>query len=73
MSNTEKENLVTYHRDDHIGVITLNRPEKRNALNPVVWNALDVAIGMAEEDGEARVVLLRGEGGIVLRRLGPES
>jgi len=34
-------------------------------LNPVVWNALDVAIGMAEEDGEARVVLLRGEGGIV--------
>ena len=62
MSNTEKENLVTYHRDDHIGVITLNRPEKRNALNPVVWDALDRAIGMAEEDGEARVVLLRGEG-----------
>jgi len=62
MSNTEKENLVTYHRDDHIGVITLNRPEKRNALNPVVWDALDRAIGKAEEDGEARVVLLRGEG-----------
>ena len=62
MSNTEKKNLVTYHRDDHIGVITLNRPEKRNALNPVVWDALDRAIGMAEEDGEARVVLLRGEG-----------
>ena len=60
MSN--KQNLVTYHRDDHIGVITLNRPEKRNALNPVVWNALDTAIGMAEEDPEARVVLLRGEG-----------
>jgi len=62
MSNKEKENLVTYHMDDHIGVITLNRPEKRNALNPVVWNALDRAIGMAEEDPEARVVLLRGEG-----------
>lgn len=62
MSNTEKENLVTYHRDDHIGVITLNRPEKRNALNPVVWDTLNGAIGMAEEDGEARVVLLRGEG-----------
>lgn len=62
MSNKEEENLVTYNRDDHIGVITLNRPEKRNALNPAVWNALDRAIGMAEEDGEARVVLLRGEG-----------
>ena len=58
----DKESLATYHRDGHIGVITLNRPEKRNALNPVVWDALDRAIGMAEEDGEARVVFLRGEG-----------
>jgi len=62
MTNTENKNLVTYHRDDYIGVITLNRPEKRNALNPVVWDALDRAIGMAEEDPEARVILLRGEG-----------
>jgi len=59
---SRNENLVTYHRDGHVGVITLNRPEKRNALNPVVWGALDDAIGMAEEDGEARVILLRGEG-----------
>ena len=57
-----KENHVTYHREGHVGLITLNRPEKRNALNPVVWRALDEAIGMAEEDGEARVILLRGEG-----------
>jgi enoyl-CoA hydratase len=59
---SRKENLVTYHRDGHVGFITLNRPEKRNALNPVVWGALDDAIGVAEEDGEARVILLRGEG-----------
>ena len=56
-----QESPVVYHRDGHTGVITLNRPEKRNALNPVVWNALDRAIGMAEEDREARVVLLSGE------------
>jgi enoyl-CoA hydratase len=62
MSKTGEENPVTYHREGHIGFITLNRPEKRNALNPVVWNALDSAIGMAEQDVEARVVLLRGEG-----------
>ena len=62
MPNTEKNSQVTYHRDDHIGVITLNRPEKRNALNPAVWDALDKAIGMAEEDPEARAVLLKGEG-----------
>jgi len=62
MSETEKEKLVTYHRDGQIGVITLNRPGKRNALNPKVWDAIDKAIGMAEEDGDARVVLLRGAG-----------
>jgi enoyl-CoA hydratase len=28
----------------------------------VVWSALDEAIGMAEEDGETRVILVRGEG-----------
>ncbi len=62
MSATQAENLVTYHREGHIGFITLNRPEKRNALNPTVWNALDTAIGLAEEDGEARVILLCGAG-----------
>jgi Delta3,5-Delta2,4-dienoyl-CoA isomerase len=62
MSKTGEENPVTYHREGHMGFITLNRPEKRNALNPVVWNALDGAIGMAEKDGEARVVLVRGKG-----------
>ncbi|MCD6305307.1 MAG: enoyl-CoA hydratase/isomerase family protein [Deltaproteobacteria bacterium] len=57
-----QENPVVYHREDHIGWITLNRPEKRNALNPVVWNALDRAIKEAEEDKEVRVVILKGAG-----------
>jgi enoyl-CoA hydratase len=54
--------LATYHRDDHVGFITLNRPEKRNALSVSLWNALDKAIGMAGEDTEARVVIVRGAG-----------
>jgi len=64
MSNekSREESLVTYHREGYVGFITLNRPEKRNALNPAVWNTLGEAIGMAQEDGEARVILLRGEG-----------
>jgi enoyl-CoA hydratase len=53
---------VTYGRQGHVGSITLNRPEKRNALNPRVWDALDEAVAQAERDREARVVLLRGEG-----------
>jgi enoyl-CoA hydratase len=62
MAPTEAGNLVTYHREGFIGFITLNRAEKRNALNPIVWNALDTAIERAEADREARVILLCGAG-----------
>ncbi len=54
--------LVTYERDGYIGVITLNRPERRNALNLKVWTALGEAIEQAEKDREARVVILKGAG-----------
>jgi len=56
------ENSVTYQSKDFVGVITLNRPEKRNALNTRVWDALDRAIGMAEGDPEARVIVVQGKG-----------
>ena len=56
------ESTVIYHREGHLGHITLNRPDKRNALNPAVWTALDGAIAQAERDTEARVVLLCGRG-----------
>ena len=54
--------LVTYRKEGYVGLITLNRPEKRNALNLALWNALDEAIHLAAEDEQARVFLLRGEG-----------
>ena len=56
------ENTVTYQSKDFIGTITLNRPLKRNALNTKVWDALNQAILMAEQDPEARVVMVRGKG-----------
>lgn len=59
---TGQGTLVAYHREGHVGFITLNRPEKRNAMNLALWTALDGAIGSAEGDTEARVVLLRGKG-----------
>ena len=54
--------LVKYHREGHIGFITMTRPEKRNALNPLVWSAIDEAVAQAEKDTEAWVILLKGEG-----------
>ncbi len=60
--SAEKNALVLYHREGHVGFITLNRPEKRNALNLALWEALDTAVSQAESDTEARVVLVRGAG-----------
>jgi len=62
VESAREEALVTYHRQGYVGIITLNRPDKRNALNLAVWLALDEAIAEASKDDEARVMLLRGAG-----------
>ncbi|HMK36958.1 MAG TPA: enoyl-CoA hydratase-related protein [Desulfomonilaceae bacterium] len=54
--------LVAYERDGNIGIITLNRPDKRNALSLAMWNAIGSAVDAAAEDADARVILLKGEG-----------
>ncbi len=54
--------LVTYQRDGLVGMITLNRPERRNALSLRVWTALGEAVEKAEKDREARAVILKGKG-----------
>lgn len=56
------ESLVTYHRDGHLGFITLNRPEKRNAMSLALWDSLNEAIVAAENDPDSRVIILKGNG-----------
>ena len=41
----------------------MNRPERRNALDPELTQALTQAAAEAAEDGSVRAVLLRGAGG----------
>ena len=47
-------------RDDGIAVVTLNRPEKLNALTGPLLDALDEAVDRVAADPEIRVFLLRG-------------
>jgi enoyl-CoA hydratase len=54
--------LVTFEHDGAIGVITLRRPEKFNALDIPMLRALETALDAAEATEGVRVVLLRGEG-----------
>lgn len=44
--------------DDHIAIITLNRPEKRNAINRAVGDALSFLVKATEADPGIRVVVL---------------
>jgi enoyl-CoA hydratase/carnithine racemase len=44
--------------DDHIAVVTLNRPDKRNAVNGAVASALDYLVKRIEADEAIRVAIL---------------
>ncbi|HEY3404657.1 MAG TPA: enoyl-CoA hydratase-related protein [Ohtaekwangia sp.] len=55
-------NYIQYTVSDRIGYITLNRPEKRNALNFEVVAELKTAFAQAEADDQVKVVILRAIG-----------
>lgn len=54
--------LVGLSVDGPIGVITLQRPDKRNALSAEMVSALADAIARVRDDASVRVVVLRGDG-----------
>lgn len=58
------ELIVTRHERREIFEIILNRPDKRNAINWPMMQALDAAITVAETADGVRVILFRGEGAV---------
>ncbi len=52
--------LVTYVVADHVATITLNRPERRNALNFPAYAELETAFRAAVVDPDARCVIVTG-------------
>jgi len=54
--------LVLYETQDKVGLVTLNRPDKLNALNSALREALSAALRRADEDSASSVVVLRGAG-----------
>ena len=53
---------VSYERRDAVAVVTMNRPEYRNAQNSAMTYALDAAFTRAVDDDEVRVIVLAGAG-----------
>ncbi len=54
--------LVLYEVNDRVGYLTLNRPEKRNALSHELVSELKVALRRAEEDAHVKVIVLKANG-----------
>jgi enoyl-CoA hydratase/carnithine racemase len=53
---------VAYEVQGNAGRVTINRPEKRNALNVTVMRELRTAFGLAKADETVRVAVLTGAG-----------
>src|SRR5580704_17794617 len=55
--------IVLQHLDKGLLTITMNRPDRRNALSPDMTRGLVEAARRAAEDHDVRAVLLKGAGG----------
>jgi len=57
-------NFILQEKKGVIGIITLNRPDKRNALNSLVIEELKEAFSNFETDEEVKVIILRANGSV---------
>jgi enoyl-CoA hydratase len=61
MTQTQ-EKFVRYESDDKVGIITLDRADKLNAINSVMKDQIIDAFARADKDPATSVVVLRAEG-----------
>ena len=54
--------LIKYHVENRVAYITLNRPEKRNALNPELIASLLAAFSKANQDEGVKVIVFNANG-----------
>jgi enoyl-CoA hydratase/carnithine racemase len=53
---------IIYTKENHVGTITLHRPEKLNAYSEVMVHEILTALADARDDDEIRAVILTGTG-----------
>jgi len=53
---------ISYEKKENIGLLTMNRPEKMNALSEELTNELEELLTELEKDDELRVLVITGAG-----------
>ncbi len=57
-----KYETIAFEKKDNIGILSLNRPEVRNAMNTSMLLELIDLLGKIEEDKDVRVLIVNGKG-----------
>jgi 2-(1,2-epoxy-1,2-dihydrophenyl)acetyl-CoA isomerase len=63
MSAPDRERAILERRDGGVVVLTMNAPQKRNALIPEIRDGLLEALARLEEDRECRAIIITGAEG----------
>jgi len=56
------DDVVLYEKEDRLGIITINRPQVKNALSMPVFSALDKVLDKIAVDEEVRTLVVTGAG-----------
>jgi enoyl-CoA hydratase/carnithine racemase len=59
---TEIYENILYAVDDRVATITLNRPERMNALSPPLLKELHAAFDKADADRKVKAIIMTGAG-----------
>src|SRR5215203_1189032 len=62
MSTISTTDKLIARKENGIGWVIFNHPERRNAMTPEMYDGMRVALESYATDPEVRVVVLRGEG-----------
>jgi enoyl-CoA hydratase/carnithine racemase len=54
-------NFIYSEKENSLGWIVFNRPEKRNALNLEMWKQIPILLDQLNSDPEIRVIVLKGK------------
>jgi len=57
-----EEKFLLVERQEKVGTIIFNRPERRNALSPLMLFQLAAILNQLKEEGEVRCLVIRGAG-----------